>query len=137
MVLVGFKLLESVADALYGVMQIHGRLYVSGISLALKSISSLLVFWIVDVMTDNMITASIGIIIVNLLVIIFFDMHWAYRVDQKVFRKDTIKKAGARHGSWYNGCRRFSLLHSCRYWHLIFHDILSICTTQSKTDSLV
>ena len=55
MILVAFKILESIADSLYGVLQIHRKLYIAGISLTMKAILGFGVFIVVDIVTTTQI----------------------------------------------------------------------------------
>lgn len=76
-----FKLLESFADVLYGILQVHGKLYVSGKSLALKAIAGLIVFTTIDITTGNLLLAVMGIIIVNALVLAAYDFRYARKLE--------------------------------------------------------
>lgn len=92
MILVGFKILESVADSLYGILQIQGRLYITGISLTMKAVFGFGAFMLVDVLTKNIIYGTLAILLVNLLVIIFYDILWMRRVENVVINKKLFKK---------------------------------------------
>lgn len=92
MILVGFKILESVADSLYGILQIQGRLYITGISLTMKAVFGFGAFMLVDVLTKNIIYGTLAILLVNLLVIIFYDILWVRRVENVVINKKLFKK---------------------------------------------
>lgn len=73
MVLVVFKAFESLSDALYGILQRRGALYIAGISLTLKSICGVFAFTLVDVMTGSLILGAVAIVIVNILLILAYD----------------------------------------------------------------
>lgn len=72
--LVLFKSIESVADSLYGVMQVHGRLSKSGKSLILKAVGGFVAFMFVDILTRDIILASFSIIFVNMLIVLAYDL---------------------------------------------------------------
>lgn len=74
--LVLLKVVESVADSLYGVLQVHERLYTVGKSLLYKFISSLVVFVVVDYFTGNVIWSSLGMVVVHCLWVIFYDVRF-------------------------------------------------------------
>lgn len=68
-----FKGLEAFADILYGVMQKNGILYKAGQSLTMKGFIGVVLFFIIDRYTNNLLLACLSLIIVNVLVLIIFD----------------------------------------------------------------
>lgn len=94
MVLVSFKILESIADSMYGVLQIHNRLYIAGISLTMKSVFSFMLFTLVDILTKNIIYGALSIFIVNIVVVIFYDIPWMKHVESAGLTKKNIMQAG-------------------------------------------
>ncbi len=92
MTLVSFKILESVADSLYGVLQIHKKLYIAGISLTIKAVLGFGVFMIVDIATSNISYGVLAILLVNLLVIIFYDILWMRRFENVAINRKLFKK---------------------------------------------
>lgn len=94
MVLVSFKILESIADSMYGVLQIHNRLYIAGISLTMKSVFSFMLFTLVDILTKNIIYGALSIFIVNIAVVIFYDIPWMKHVESVGLTKKNIMQAG-------------------------------------------
>ena len=81
MILVTFKMLESIADSLYGVLQIHHKLYVAGMSLTMKAMLGFAAFMAVDIVTKNVIYGTLAILLVNVLIIFFYDILWVRRVE--------------------------------------------------------
>lgn len=94
MVLVSFKILESIADSMYGVLQIHNKLYIVGISLTIKSVFSFMIFAIVDILTKNIVYGALSIFIVNIVVVIFYDIPWMKHVESVGLTKKNIMQAG-------------------------------------------
>jgi transcriptional activator amrA len=94
MVLVSFKILESIADSMYGVLQIHNRLYIVGISLTMKSVFGFMLFTLVDILTKNIIYGALSIFIVNIAVAIFYDIPWMKHVESVGLTKKNIMQAG-------------------------------------------
>ena len=94
MVLVSFKILESIADSMYGVLQIHNKLYIVGISLTMKSVFGFMLFTLVDILTKNIIYGALSIFIVNIAVVIFYDIPWMKRVESVGLTKKNIMQAG-------------------------------------------
>ena len=94
MVLVSFKILESIADSMYGVLQIHNKLYIVGISLTIKSVFGFIIFAIVDILTKNIVYGALSIFLVNMVVVIFYDIPWMKRVESVGLTKKNIMQAG-------------------------------------------
>ena len=69
-----FRSLESISDVLYGIEQKRGMLYLSGYSLFAKGILGLLCFLLVDIFTKNILLSICSLIIVNLVIILLFDI---------------------------------------------------------------
>lgn len=94
MVLVSFKILESIADSMYGVLQIHNKLYITGISLTMKSVFGFMLFTLVDILTKNIVYGALSIFIVNIAVVIFYDIPWMKHVETVGLAKKNIVQAG-------------------------------------------
>lgn len=94
MTLVLFKILESIADSMYGVLQIHNKLYIVGISLTMKSVFGFMLFTLVDILTKNIIYGALSIFIVNIVVVIFYDIPWMKHVESVGLTKKNIMQAG-------------------------------------------
>lgn len=94
MVLVSFKILESIADSMYGVLQINNKLYIVGISLTMKSVFGFMLFTLVDILTKNIIYGALSIFIVNIAVVIFYDIPWMKHVESVGLTKKNIIQAG-------------------------------------------
>ena len=92
MILVVFKILESIADSLYGVLQIHRKLYIAGISLTMKAILGFGAFIAVDFFTKNVIYGALAILLVNILVIFFYDILWMQRVESIAVSREIVRK---------------------------------------------
>ena len=93
MVLVSFKILESIADSMYGVLQIHNKLYIVGISLTMKSVFGFMIFAIVDILTKNIVYGALSIFLVNIVVVIFYDIPWMKHVESVGLTKKNIMQA--------------------------------------------
>ena len=94
MVLVSFKILESIADSMYGVLQIHNKLYIVGISLTMKSVFGFMLFTLIDILTKNIIYGALSIFLVNIVVVIFYDIPWMKHVESVGLTKKNIMQAG-------------------------------------------
>ena len=72
--LVLYRLVESFGEIIYGVIQKQNRLYQVGISMFLKGLFSVILFFSFDFFTNNLLISIFSITIVNLLFIIFYDL---------------------------------------------------------------
>ena len=70
-----FRMSEAVSDSLYGILQYNGYLYKSGISLTLKGIIGIFTFTLIDYITKNIIFSLIGLILVNIILFIIYDIR--------------------------------------------------------------
>ena len=71
--LIVYKMVEAFSEVLYGIIQKNDELYKVGISLFLKGILSVVSFLILDIFTKNIELSILSIILVNILIIIFYD----------------------------------------------------------------
>lgn len=83
-----YKAFEAFSDVLYGILQKNVKLEMAGKSLFLKSLFSIIVFILVDILTKSMFLSIIGINIVSLILLIFYDFRNA---KQYINFKDKIK----------------------------------------------
>ncbi len=81
-----FRSVEAISDCYYGMEQKNEHLYDAGISLSIKAILGLLVFIIIDYLTKNLLLAILGIVIVNLLLFVIYDMN-----KSRIFINNKIK----------------------------------------------
>lgn len=80
-ILVAIKSIESVADCIYGVMQVNNRLYLSGVSLIFKSVIGFISFVAIDTLTNDIFLSSVAILFVNILIILLYDIPIANRLE--------------------------------------------------------
>ena len=79
--LVLFKVIESISDSLYGILQLHGRLFLSGKSLLYKALLGLIFFVVVDYLTKNILWGCMSIVFVNVLFFVFYDINNAVKFE--------------------------------------------------------
>jgi len=77
-----YKILDAIADPLYGVMQRQGRLYYAGISMTLKAVIGFVAFLAVNLATHNLIVASYCLIAANLIFIAVYDIPRVRRLEK-------------------------------------------------------
>lgn len=75
--LVMLKAVESVADAIQGVLQMHGRLYIAGRALVYKFILGLLAFGFINFFTQDILLATLGLAVVTLIWTVLYDLREA------------------------------------------------------------
>jgi len=80
--LVVFKAIESIADAVHGILQVNDRLYIAGKSLAYKAITGFISFAVIDIVTKNVFLSSVSLIVVNVLFALFYDIRLAGKHDE-------------------------------------------------------
>ena len=72
--LVLLKVFESIADSIYGVMQVNNSLFVAGKSLIYKSVFGLVTFTLIDITTHDLFLSSLGLVTVNIIGILIYDI---------------------------------------------------------------
>lgn len=86
------KCLEAVSDVYYGILQGHSKLYIAGKSMTYKSLISVIGFIIIDLLTRNLIVSCFYLLIVNIAVLILYDIRNTSKFMHivKVFKKSSI-----------------------------------------------
>ena len=90
--LVIFKLFESFADVLYGILQTNHQLYKSGKSLAVKAILGMVAFVVIDLLTDNILLGALGIVAVNAVVFCCYDFPQTNKLEKIRFPKAKVRE---------------------------------------------
>lgn len=90
--LVAFKVLESFADVLYGILQVNKQLYISGISLTVKAIAGVVLFGLIDAYTHNILLAVASVIVINLIVLVSYDFVHSNKLEKITFPPAELKK---------------------------------------------
>lgn len=80
------KILEMLADVYYGILQKNSRLYQVGFSLFIKAILSVLTFFVVDLLTRNLVIACACLDLIWLLILFIYDIPKA----RKCISKDPV-----------------------------------------------
>lgn len=88
-----YKVTEAFSEVLYAIVQKKEHLYQVGISMTIKAIVSMIVLFIVDYFTKNLILSCISIVAVNLIGIVFYDLKNINKVEiiKTKFSIDKIK----------------------------------------------
>lgn len=69
-----YKATEAISELWYAILQKKEYLYKAGISMTIKAIASIILLFIIDFMTHNLILSCLSIIGANLIVMIFYDL---------------------------------------------------------------
>jgi O-antigen/teichoic acid export membrane protein len=89
-VLVVYKAIESIADAIYGILQAHSGLSYVGKSLLYKTTLGLILFIFVDVLTGDIIMSSIAIVLVNVVFVMLYDIRLARKFEEIGIKSNLI-----------------------------------------------
>lgn len=89
-----FKCFEAFSDILYGIMQKNDCLYKAGQSLTLKSIIGLVAFFVVDYITHDLVFSLIILDIVNILILLLFDIKIVEKIKEGKFTSESSSKEG-------------------------------------------
>lgn len=88
--LVLFKVVESIADAIYGILQLNDRLFIAGKSLLYKALGGFVSFVIIDILTKNIFWSCLAIVVVNILFVIFYDKYIASKFETIKIKKEQV-----------------------------------------------
>jgi O-antigen/teichoic acid export membrane protein len=69
-----FKITDAISDAIYAVLQIHSKLYINGRGLVLKTSISLLIFFVIDLTTHNIILSTIALPVLCCALVFIYDL---------------------------------------------------------------
>ena len=79
-----FKMLEAFSESLYAIMQRNELLYKVGFSMFIKSLLSILLFFIYNFFSKDLTISSLLIVISNLIIIIFYDVPCVRKCNFKL-----------------------------------------------------
>lgn len=69
-----YRLLEAFSDSLFGILQKNDKLYKAGFSLFIKGTLGVIAFFILDIITKNLIISTTSLVIINLLFLVIYDI---------------------------------------------------------------
>lgn len=90
--LVVFKIIESISDSIYGIMQSHDGLHIAGKSLLYKSIGGFILFITVDLFTKSVLLGSIMLLLANITIFFLYDLRIAKKLEDLTFYKSQINE---------------------------------------------
>lgn len=83
MLLCTLKAIEAICDVFHGIIQKNNRLDIVGKSLFLRSILNILIFVIIDKLSNNLILSTISLIVVDIAVLFFVDIRYSLKYQEK------------------------------------------------------
>lgn len=89
-----YKCLEAMSEVYYAIIQKKKQLYKVGISMSIKAILSVVLFLIIDLITKNLIYASLSIVASNLLFLIIYDLRNIKKIKIEKTKYDFKKIKG-------------------------------------------
>lgn len=85
LILCFLKMLEAFAETIYAVFQKKDYLYKAGISLTIKSLVSLVLFWVLDLITHNILISVIGILVAYIIIMLSYDFINYKNIDHDCY----------------------------------------------------
>lgn len=74
--LILFKAIDNLSESYQAEFQLQGRLDLGGKSVVYRNVIAMLAFFIVDLLTKNIIIASFSMLAINLIIFILYDLRW-------------------------------------------------------------
>ena len=84
-----YKSLEAFSEVLYGILQKNNMLEKVGKSAFFKAIIGIIIFVVIDIITKKMLISCISLVVVNLIIILFYD---TFNIKQFISKDETINK---------------------------------------------
>lgn len=88
------KSIEALCDVFHGILQKNNRLDTVGKSLFVRSLFGLIMFFLVDRYTNNVVFACISLIVINILTLFFIDIKYSqkYKIKSKKINIKSVFK---------------------------------------------
>lgn len=89
-----YKAIEAFSEVFYGILQKNEKLEVVGKSLFIKSLLSIIVFAIIDIITKNMIISIIAMIVMCIIILVIYDLRKTLKIVdlKRKAKKESILK---------------------------------------------
>ncbi len=84
LLLVLMRLIDNLSETYQAEFQLNGRLDYGGKSVVYRTVAEILVFLILDIITRNVVVSLIGLVLINAIIFVFYDM----RLIEKFVKKD-------------------------------------------------
>ena len=83
-----FRSVDAIADTIYGYLQEHDNLYQVGISYTIKYTLGVILFLVVDLITNNLLLSIVSMIAVDILVMFLYDIRCYKSLSKDKFKLD-------------------------------------------------
>lgn len=93
LLLVLYRVVDNLSETYQGELQIQGRLDIASKSVVIRNLVAMFLFFVVDLITKNIIFATIAMFITNLLLFLVYDLNKIkpYSSEKPVFNFEVIK----------------------------------------------
>lgn len=94
LLLIAFRVIENISETYQAEFQLNCRLELGGKTIVYRNIAGLIAFFILDLITRNIIISLIGLVLANLIVFILYDLRLIKKftkTDLNVNKKEVIK----------------------------------------------
>lgn len=94
LLLIIFRVIENISETYQAEFQLNGRLELGGKTIVYRNIAGLIVFFILDLITRNIIISLIGLVLANLIIFILYDLRLINKFTKTnlhVNKKEVIK----------------------------------------------
>lgn len=89
-----FKIIESISDCFYGYIHKNNELCYAGKSMTIKAILGIIIFFVFDLVFQNLIISLLGVIFINLIILLLFDVkkYYSYKSNKiRLIRTNIMK----------------------------------------------
>ena len=83
MLLCILKSIEAICDVFHGIIQKNNHLDIVGKSLFLRSLFNILIFIIIDKLSNNLILSTISLIVIDVIVLLLIDVRYSLKYKEK------------------------------------------------------
>lgn len=94
LLLIAFRVIENVSETYQAEFQLNGRLELGGKTIVYRNLAGLVIFFVLDLITRNVIVSLLGLVIINLIIFILYDLRLIKqftKTDFKVNKNEIIK----------------------------------------------
>ncbi len=75
------KGVESIADSIYGVLQVHNGLSYAGKSLIYKAVAGIMLFLAINLVSGSILWGSVGLVFANIMFVLLYDVRLAKKYE--------------------------------------------------------
>ncbi|MCL2355024.1 MAG: lipopolysaccharide biosynthesis protein [Oscillospiraceae bacterium] len=89
-----FRCIEALSEVFYGIVQKNERLDIAGKSLFIKALLGITIFIVLNIITNNLIIAIVGLCVINIIIFLTYDLPRAFKMIEKNVRvnKEAVVK---------------------------------------------